>query len=148
MTETGYSDKRVCSLSRTFDSHLLWGHYASGWDGFAIEIDIAESSLHEVQYKGFMCCLDPEKYSPSIDARRVLSTKHPEWSYEQEWRIITKRGFFQLVLPIRTVIVGLRMKGRRLKRLERVCVEQGINMATAGIGDEGIDADRYRYRKA
>ncbi|MCR4290198.1 MAG: hypothetical protein NUV86_08055 [Candidatus Scalindua sp.] len=27
---------KICSLSGTFDSHLLWSHYAGGFDGVAI----------------------------------------------------------------------------------------------------------------
>ncbi|HFD32509.1 MAG TPA: hypothetical protein ENJ28_07405 [Gammaproteobacteria bacterium] len=29
---------KVCSLAGTFDSHLLWSHYAGGFDGVAIEV--------------------------------------------------------------------------------------------------------------
>lgn len=34
---------RVCSLSADFQSHLLWAHYASGFDGLAIEVELPDN---------------------------------------------------------------------------------------------------------
>src|SRR6266850_5548679 len=31
---------RVCALSKTFRKRLLWAHYAKGFDGVAIEVDL------------------------------------------------------------------------------------------------------------
>lgn len=51
---------RVCSLSLTFNSHLLWAHYASSWDGLALEVELPDRSknIHTVEYGGFMCPAD------------------------------------------------------------------------------------------
>ena len=45
---------RVCSLSATFDSHLLWAHYATGFNGVAIEVELPEASpdIQRVTYRG------------------------------------------------------------------------------------------------
>src|SRR4051812_9219826 len=36
------SQYKVCSLSADFQSHLLWSHYANGFDGVAIEVELPE----------------------------------------------------------------------------------------------------------
>jgi hypothetical protein len=134
---------RVCSLSLTFDSHLLWAHYASSWDGLAVEVEIPEPSqnVHNVDYRGFMCPLDPDHHSVEEDARRVLSTKHVEWRYEQEIRIITESQWFNLATPVRRVIVGSRMNPAMLEGLRIICEKKNVALRRTGIGDEGIDAD-------
>src|SRR3712207_4421718 len=35
--------KRVAALSGTLDSHLLWAHYAAGFTGLALELDLPET---------------------------------------------------------------------------------------------------------
>src|ERR1035438_2541393 len=80
---------RVCSLSQTFDCHQLWAHYASSWDGLAIEIELPDESnqIRKVDYSGFYCVIDPNRADSAEDAKRVLSTKDQGWLYEQEIRI-------------------------------------------------------------
>src|SRR5688500_14515121 len=34
---------KVCSLSQTFDSHLLWAHYAEGFTGLAVEVEVPDA---------------------------------------------------------------------------------------------------------
>ena len=142
-------DLRVCSLSMTFDSHLLWAHYASAWDGLALEIEIPDSSqeVHKVEYGGFMCVVDPDTHAVAEDAIRVLSNKHFEWAYEQEVRIITRSKFFTFASPVRRVIVGSRMNPAMLEALQIICEKKNIPLRITGIGDEGIDADAVRPRK-
>jgi hypothetical protein len=133
----------VCSLSLTFDSHLLWAHYASAWDGLAVEIEIPDLSpeVYRVEYGGFMCPIDPDRHTVAEEAIRVLSSKHFEWSYEKEVRIITESQWFNLASPVRRVIVGSRMNPAMLEALQIICERKNIALARTGIGDEGIDAD-------
>lgn len=137
---------RVCSLSLTFDSHLLWAHYASSWDGLALELEIPDSSpeVHEVEYGGFMCVVDPDSHTASEDAIRVLSNKHFEWKYEREVRIITSAEWFTLESPVSRVIAGSRMNPATLEAIQIICAAKDITLCRTGIGDEGIDADYLR----
>jgi hypothetical protein len=134
---------RVCSLSLTFNSHLLWAHYASAWEGLALEVEVPglSNNIRKVDYKGFMCPVDPDLYTVEEDARRVLSTKDAAWSYEQEIRIIAKADSFDLRAPVRMVIAGSRMKPAMLEALRIICEKKTITLAKTGVGDEGIDAD-------
>ncbi len=89
----------ICSLSRTFNSHLLWAHYASGFSGLAIEVELPEDAhdVKVVEYRGvfghvlFDSVIDPEQA-----AEQILSSKYKEWAYEQEVRIL-QRG--EVVFP-------------------------------------------------
>src|SRR5690606_35270401 len=94
---------RVCSLSKTFDDHLLWAHYASGFSGLAIEfeIDSEEHAVVEVGYRGVFAAVNESiDAEPSSIAREVLSSKYNAWSYEQEIRILTAESFYNLKNPI------------------------------------------------
>ena len=107
---------KVCSLSQTFHSHLLWAHYASGFDGVAVEVDIPEqaSEVKIVSYGGlFASVLMDAVTEPSKTARQILSSKYREWDYEQEVRILHAEDFYQLSGPVTRVIAGHRMQGLR-----------------------------------
>jgi len=139
---------RVCSLSLTFNSHLLWAHYASAWDGLAVQVEVPDLSenVHRVDYRGFMCPAAPDRHTVAEDARRVLSSKHFEWSYEQEIRIITESQWFNLATPVKRVIAGSRMNPAMLEALRIICEKKNVALTKTGIGDEGIDADRVYAR--
>ncbi|MGV3615755.1 MAG: hypothetical protein ACO1SV_10515 [Fimbriimonas sp.] len=140
---------RVCSLSETFDCHLLWAHYASGFSGMAIEIELPDkdSSIHEIAYRGVFAHLGQEEFgNPERAAVSILTSKYREWSYEREIRILldtwtTPAPFYNLAQPIKRVIAGQRMLPALLEALKIICRDKGIQLFTVGIGDDGIDAD-------
>lgn len=140
---------RVCSLSRDFQSHLLWAHYAGGFDGMAIEVDLPDDDprVREVQYRGVFAFLDADDLQDEQEAARtILFSKNDEWRYEQEIRILSDEPYYNLELPIRRVIAGHRMNQALFQTLHMVCERQGIEFTKIGIGDEGIDADPVRPR--
>lgn len=136
---------KVCSLSKTFDCHLLWAHYASGFSGIAIEVDIPErsSSIKHIQYGGvFGPYLSPEgNHSAEDAASLVLSSKYKEWAYEKEVRVLQHDEYYELPKPVVHVIAGHRMRPALFDTLRIVCESKGILVSRTGIGDEGIDAD-------
>ncbi|MGN5087545.1 DUF2971 domain-containing protein [Aeromonas hydrophila] len=135
---------RVCSLSKTFDNHLLWAHYASGFSGVAIEfeIDETEDEVIDINYRGvFAAVNESNSADPSSVAKAVLSSKYDAWSYEQEIRILTTDYFYKLKNPISRIIAGHRMAQPLFDALRIVCEKLDIEVARTGIGDEGIDAD-------
>lgn len=140
---------RVCSLSRDFQSHLLWAHYAGGFDGLAIEVDLPDDDprVREVQYRGVFALLDRnDLQDEEAAARTVLFSKNDEWRYEQEIRILNPEQYYDLERPIRRVIAGHRMNQALFQTLHMVCEREGIEFTKIGIGDEGIDADPVRDR--
>ena len=86
-------DLRVCSLSTTFQSHLLWAHYANGFRGMAVEIEVPSHLLTNVR------CLDdisedfPDTTDPELIAKECLRRKHTDWKYECEVRVIQREKY-------------------------------------------------------
>jgi hypothetical protein len=135
---------KVCSLAADFQSHLLWAHYAGGFDGLAIEIDLPDNdpSVKRVDYRGVFAFLDMDEVVTEDDAaRKILFSKYDEWSYEQEIRVLHWDAYYPLDRPIRRVIAGPRMNRALFDTLHLVCDRENIRFFRAGIGDEGIDAD-------
>lgn len=136
---------RICSLSKTFDCHLLWAHYASGFGGLAVEVELPEGDarINDVVYRGVFGHLAMNNgLDPSQAAHEVLSSKYSEWKYEQEVRVLNHGEFFQLPTPVKRVIAGHRMKPALFEALRIICESKGVGLYRTGIGDEGIDADR------
>jgi len=82
---------KVCSLSTTFDCHLLWAHYAAGFTGMAIEVELPDrdSKIKPVTYEGVFASVNIENETiPAETAKRILSSKYVEWKYEEEVRIL------------------------------------------------------------
>ena len=84
-------------ILETYDSMLMWGHYAMNHTGYCIEYefekdDICYSNLHPVEYT-------KDRYTISkndiIDGKsdmvyKITCRKAEAWSYEKEWRIVTE----------------------------------------------------------
>ena len=135
---------KICPLSGTFDSHLLWSHYTGGFDGVAIEVDLPDDtpSIKLVDYRGVFAFLDmDDNISEDEAAKKVLFSKYDEWQYEQEIRILNDSEWFELRRPIKRVIAGHRMPKALFNALNITCNSLGIILNKVGIGDEGIDAD-------
>jgi hypothetical protein len=136
---------RVCSLSETFDCHLLWSHYASGFSGLAIEVELPDDSpaVRKVNYRGVFAGVN--FHGHDIDAQQaaedILGSKYVEWAYEREIRVLYRDSYFALSKPVRHVIAGHRMEPALFEALNFICHKKGIRFSCTGIGDEGIDAD-------
>ena len=136
---------KLCSLSKTFDCHLLWAHYASGFDGLAIEVELPDHSpvVKTVEYRGVFASVSFDTPMPADRvAEQVLSSKYQEWSYEQEVRVLQQDEWFKLSRPVSHVIAGHRMNPAMFEALRIICEYKGITLSRTDIGDMGIDADR------
>ena len=137
---------KVCSLSRDFQSHLLWAHYAGGFDGLAIEVELPDHdpNIRQVDYRGVFAFLNLDDIHSEDDAARtILFSKYQEWDYEKEIRILCSEPFYHLQKPVRRVIAGHRMHNALLDTLYIICDRANIELCTLGIGDEGLDADLF-----
>lgn len=138
---------KIASLAGTFDCHLLWAHYAGGFDGVAIEVELPDDDpmIRTVEYRGVFAFVDIDHLRDEDQAARtILFSKYQEWAYEREVRILHNQDYYQLQGPIRRVIAGHRMGSALFDALHLVCDKLGIEMRRVGIGDEGIDADAVR----
>ena len=137
---------RVCSLSLTFNSYLLWAHYASGFDGLALEVDLPDDSNHirKVGYRqasSYIIKDDPQDLDLAQVAKDILSSKYQEWEYEKEIRILNEENWYPLTTQIKHVIAGHCMNPAIFKGLRIICHQKNITLSQTSIGDNGIDAD-------
>ena len=135
---------KVCSLSLTYDCHLLWSHYASGFSGLAVEVDIPDDhpEVKVVDYRGVFAFVSMDEHRNAVEtADRVLSSKYNEWSYEKEVRILKRGEWFNLPSPVARIICGHRMNPSMFEALRIICERKDIEINRIGIGDEGLDAD-------
>lgn len=78
--------KRICSFSSEegFENFAMWGYYANGFKGIAIEIEVDESIVKKVKYKA--------KVPKTKDVEEILTTKLKYWKHEAEYRFITENN--------------------------------------------------------
>ena len=87
---------RILSLSGNARSPLMWAHYANNYAGvcFEFELDINLNNIHKVSYidHQFDTLYEPsdDEFYKAIEKSLVFKSKN--WSYEEEYRLITKEN--------------------------------------------------------
>ena len=87
---------RILSLSANARSPLMWAHYANNYAGvcFEFELDINLNNIHKVSYidHQFDTLYEPsdDEFYKAIEKSLVFKSKN--WSYEEEYRLITKEN--------------------------------------------------------
>jgi len=144
---------RVCALSESVDNVLTWAYYASGFSGFAIEVEIPEPQTYHpnraeglirvrrIRYEdgnhlGLLPSDDPEAAS-----YEALAGKLPKWQHEDEVRIIAhttalSNDHFPLAAPVQRVIVA---KPETWRQFHAICEARGIPMAAAIPKTHGLE---------
>jgi hypothetical protein len=105
--ERARNEFRIASLSATPTNFLLWSHYADGHKGVAIEVDIPDGhpDLTKIVYSPFSSVFS-EKEQTREDMRHLFNGKGQEWAYEEEYRIITDRQYFDLPSEPSRLLLG------------------------------------------
>jgi hypothetical protein len=108
------SDFRISSLSSNPNNFLMWSHYANGHKGVAIEIEFEEEnlSLSQVTYTPFSSV-----FTKDIEDERglhhIFTGKGEEWAYEEEYRIITRENYYNLLEPVKKILLGFLVSEQR-----------------------------------
>lgn len=76
----------VC-FSSSYQSPLMWGHYADKHAGICLGFDVLDDWFFEVKYIKDLLKFDRSFKLNEEDARKLLSSKHEAWSYENECRV-------------------------------------------------------------
>ena len=126
----------ICCFSKKPDNILMWSHYAHNHTGFVIEFDIdlndptlnlynSESNLigYDIVYKDEMPIIKVGK--GGFDAvKDVFLTKSNDWSYEEEYRVLTRNkgpGIHDFNLnKINKIIFGVKTSGKDIERLTQI----------------------------
>lgn len=83
------NNKRICCFSseEAFKSPIMWGYYANGFKGVAIEIEVALKDVHKVTYENSIASWN-DKISTGLSVNNILTTKLNCWRHEGEYRYI------------------------------------------------------------
>jgi hypothetical protein len=83
---------KICSFSheKAFSNPLLWGYYANGFRGVAVEVDVGTEEVREIKYEPELPRI--EGLVNEENAKRILTTKLCPWSHEYEYRFLTKNN--------------------------------------------------------
>ena len=111
-------EKGVVALAATDDCPLMWSHYGEQHRGIAIGYSIpagAAANVHRVEYGGgrlIKASMVASMLGGNEASRRevdeaVLLRKAESWGYEQEWRVIGRRGVQPSALELEEIIFGL-----------------------------------------
>jgi len=136
-------DYGVVSLSECNDSYLMWSHYASGFRGLVIGVELLDEKVECMDYDKPMASelVSTLKEYNRVN-RRSLLVKHFCWTYEKEWRILKEVDAHELVLGsycdlsrITTVICGHKMNDAIRIAIGYVCKELNIKVQKTEISD-------------
>jgi hypothetical protein len=84
---------KVCSFSgeEALKNPIMWGYYASGFRGIAIEIEIDPKKMRRINYSEHRPNLDEYKcLSTEEQVDKILTTKLRCWKHEDEYRYLKK----------------------------------------------------------
>ena len=90
----------VLSLTNSPENLLMWAHYANSHNGFVLQLDESHEFFGTKSIDGVEFGLTKVEYSDSrpvlshrsIKSPTVLYRKSPEWTYENEWRLVRPLG--------------------------------------------------------
>ncbi len=110
----GKKKLRVCSFSRNWENLLLWAHYADGFKGVCIELDLKKPRNNA--FKIARVTYEPGRLLFSNDAgqqvdkmpSKILSRKNVAWEYEKEVRTLSQHKYIRDGITIKSVLLGLR----------------------------------------
>jgi hypothetical protein len=130
----------VACLTPQWDNRLMWAHYADQGQGYCIEYEIDWGCQSQdvryvpVQYTSEIpeLCLSEAMFTPHQFLYRVLATKHSDWAYEQEVRLVCLTGKAQSVkldpnfVRMTGLIAGHAMPEPLREHLKETAVRLGV----------------------
>lgn len=147
----------VVCMTPQWDNRLMWAHYANSGQGFCIEYEVdwgkqqPDFRYVPVQYTSNppQLCITEAMFTPHQFLYRVLSTKHADWAYEQEIRLVclTSKGQSVEVDPnfvrITKLIAGYAMPEDMRLQLKQTAERLGVEAWKLTIRPSGrLDTDR------
>lgn len=167
----------ICSFSDNSDDNirkkplqnpLLWGYYANGFKGIAIEIEVDESNVKKVDYIS-RTDIDNLIGEGSLDediAREIMTKKLKCWNLEYEWRYLkaSNEDSYKIGKIIR-VYIGrpyittenykeIALNSNPLKNyleyqetIEKLCDSYGVEVQYANIGKSNKVVFQERRRR-
>lgn len=87
---------RICSFSdsKAFVNPIMWGYYANGFKGLAIEIELnigSGSDIFRVNYSNDISKVTSRSKTYTRDIIEILTTKLKPWEHEGEYRFLKEQ---------------------------------------------------------
>jgi hypothetical protein len=91
-SEKVFSEKNrfyICSFSgeKGFKNPILWGYYANGFKGVAIEIEVSKKMVEHMEYVNKLEVEQKIKDAKEL-AKIIITRKLDNWNHEDEWRFL------------------------------------------------------------
>lgn len=161
----------ILSLTRRWDSTLMWAHYTNSHKGLCIGFDsqnpffsayrqIAdkEKIFMPVAYRDERIQVPIEK-GVSIDFQVVLS-KSKDWEYEEEERLLVMLRQASKVIPaepydiclykvphnlVKEIVVGVNFPNDKFEIVKAFCIKNNIDLFRCKISETKYDMEREKY---
>ncbi len=79
---------RIVSLSRTWNSTLMWSHYADSHRGVVVGVKLSDPRHEAIPVQYVSELSRPSGDNHAERAVAILGQKHEFWKYEKEYRVI------------------------------------------------------------
>ena len=138
--------KGIISFSTSWESPVLWSHYADSHRGIALGFDVPDSILTKIDYRHDRPLLDDYISSDqSLDfeiAPALISIKAAEWGYEDEVRLFLKLSEADRVsglyfadfddnLKLSEIVIGENYKSTGKNVWQQALEDSGVKVVTA-----------------
>jgi hypothetical protein len=153
----------IISFSGNWWQPLMWAHYADSHKGIALGFDVPDHFLVKINYieNRIKPPLDVDKSENSKKnlIHKLMCTKHKEWEYENEYRLLRhlnncssegKKFFAPLneTVLLRQVVLGARYESAQLEELESDLKSiEGVEFQTARAEFKGFRMTRQKLSK-
>ena len=142
-------DIGICCFSDTYDSELMWTHYARNYTGICVGyrtkevIEGLSESVHlvRVAYDTSPPKLGKSDWNAYLTAIKILSHKKANWIYEREWRLLADIG--PLRIESARCIVEIRLGSRILSQHRELMLDA---LRDAGISVSTMTVNDYRHK--
>jgi hypothetical protein len=112
----GKDDIRICSLSPTFRSMLMWSFYANCHKGYCVEAEIDDRKLIKVLYDDNPIIIESQNGSEEDKIRMLLSRKYKDWAFEKELRVLCKESYVDITVS--KIYFGMRVEDTLFQQLK------------------------------
>lgn len=132
---------KVCSLSETNTSMVMWRYYSNNHSGFCIEYDLIATKTTDAQliymvYPVIYVDELPDMATLLVGGNPLMAAiaalhKSVEWSYEREWRFIfpsgsSQKSFNMRAPKIKAVYLGMAIDSKAKEQMISIAKEKRI----------------------
>ncbi|WP_299850573.1 DUF2971 domain-containing protein [uncultured Roseovarius sp.] len=152
----------IISFSKSWREPLMWAHYAKSHTGIALGFEVPDRLLTHINYITEKIIppldVDTNKESMSELVDLLLKSKHKNWEYEEEVRLVRtlqncdeEDGLYfakwNHVTMLKEVILGDRYQSKDDTGIQGVLEDSGVKFITARPEFKGFKMTPQKYQK-